>query len=57
MANVSGGPGVPGARGDAGGLGEHLIMIIGYLAKLGNRLGEFTFLGGLPHRRPVQCAV
>ena len=39
---------------DACGLGEHLIMTIGYLAKPGNRLGKITFLGGVALRRAMQ---
>jgi hypothetical protein len=44
---MSGWAGVPGTGCDACGFSEHLVMTIGYLARLGNRLGKILLLRGM----------
>jgi hypothetical protein len=47
----------PGTGSDARGLSQHLIMTIGKLAKLSDRLGKITFLGRVAHRCAVNVGV
>jgi hypothetical protein len=50
-------PGKPRTGCDASGLGEHVIMTIGYLAKLGDGLGQVAPLGDVAHCGVVNVGV
>jgi hypothetical protein len=54
MTHMGGRPRVPGTRGDAGRLSEHLIMAIGDLTQLGDGFIEAAPFGGIPHCRAVE---
>jgi hypothetical protein len=57
IADVGGWAGIPGAGGDASGLGKYVVTAIGDLAQLLDRFVKIAALGGVPHRGAVKGAV
>ncbi len=57
IADVSGWAGVPGAGGDASGLGEDVVTAVGELAQLFDGFVKVAALGGVPHCGAVEGAV
>ena len=50
-------PRIPRPNSDASSLSEHVIIAIGYPAKLGDGLVQAAAFGCVPHRRAVKSAV